>query len=93
MRGLRYVQKGSAICSEESRGDFLDVSRLDLGDIGVHVLVHGLKLVSVLLQFHKLLLQGVQVVHCIAQGVDHRAAGTVHLSDLVLELPHLLHLL
>lgn len=46
-----------------SSADFLHIGGLNTGDVVVHLLVHRLQLICVLLQLHKLLLQGIQVVH------------------------------
>lgn len=71
---------------------FLVVGGFDAGDIGVHLLVHALQLVCVLLELQEFLLQGVQVVHCVREGVHHRTRRISHLGYLVLELLHLIHL-
>ena len=76
-----------------SADDFLDVGAFDTGYVCVHVLVHCLEFVCILFQLHEFFLEGVQVVHCVGEGVDHGTGGTAHLSYLVLQLLHLLHLL
>ena len=64
-----------AITGLRSAADFFDIGALDSGDIRVHVFVHGLQLVGVLLQFHELLFEIVEVVHGVSEGVDHRPGG------------------
>lgn len=59
----------------------------------MHLLVHGLQLVSIFLQLPKLLFQGIQITHGITQGLNHTMTTLPHLMDLPAQLLHLVHLL